>query len=495
VPFERLGKVRESLTVTSEQYKMHVVRYLEARGYYVKASSDVEGTFADTILTRKGDNRDYWLEAKATTVSLNDSDFLEQLAKYMSAYLSRGKENRFKMIIACLQTINLPFFKSIYEQFDSQAISEILKKMLALSDPTTRKTIEQASFEDIKSFFENTDVKEVDLQFLLSAEEKVKPTPPSKPTLSEVEYAAKVTEEFGDVVPLKSEDKMFLNIFKLEIPSRIHIAKTTYRSSTDIFAEKPDIAFPSFDLDLSGRICSFNDFTKENPLYDFISPNSVESIDLKTFVTNSDTQNIVIKILNRWIKAKCRKLGLFFDDRTKAYYYPKTDNEEGLVNAKWKAPVKESNRELTKPMKKGETTNFWVHRSAVISAKLFWDKYFIQIKPRFLFSPDGSNLYESVKADKLDRNFRKSRFSHNLNQFYDVLFWYRHVFPETENLGNANIDICLGFNPKEIIRVLDQINVVGECKPNTEVDEDIDAMEKLEADTTDLETLDPYFGE
>jgi hypothetical protein len=494
MPFERLGKVRESLTINTELYMKHIIRYLEARGYYVKASSDVEGTFADTILTRKGDTRDYWLEVKATTVSLGDSDFLEQLAKYLAAYLSRTKENRFKMIIACYLTINSAFFKTVFDQFDPEAIRALIAKMLVLSDEVTRKTIEQASFEDIKSFFEDTDVKQVDLPFLLQAEEKLKPTPPARPALSEVDYASKITEQFGDVLPLKSEDKIFLNIFALEVPSKINIARTTYHSSDDIFVEKPDVSFPAFDLD-NGRICCFNELIKENPLYDFVVPESVESIDLKTFVTNHETQNTVIKILNRWIKAKCRKMGLIFDNRTKAYYYSKTDKEDGLVSAKWKAPAKESTRELTRPMKKREKINFWVHRSAIISAKTFWGEYFIQIKPRFLFSPDGNTLYESDKADKLDRNFRKSKFSHNLNQFYDVLFWYRHVFPETQNLGNENIGTCLGFSPKETIRILDQVSLVGECKPNTEADEDAEALERIEVDTSDLETLDAYAGE
>jgi hypothetical protein len=262
MPFERLGKVRESLTINSELYKKHVIRYLEARGYYVKASSDVEGTFADAILTRKGDTREYWLEVKATTISLNDSDFLEQLAKYLAYYLSRTKENRFRMIIACYQTINAPVFRSVYDQFDPEAISILIAKMIALTDPVTRKIIEQASFVDIQGFFENTDVKDVDLKFLLQAEEKIKPTPPAKPTLSEVEYASKVTEQFGDVLPLKEEDKMFLNIFKLEVPSKINVARTSYRSSADLFIEKPAVIFPAFDLD-NGRLCSFSELTRK----------------------------------------------------------------------------------------------------------------------------------------------------------------------------------------------------------------------------------------
>lgn len=494
MPFERLGKVREALTVNTELYKKHLLRYFEARGYYVKASSDVEGTFADVILTRKGDAREYWLEVKAETVSLNDSEFLEQLGKYLAAYLSRTKDNRFKMIIACYLTVNSAFFKTVFDQFDSEAIKGLITKMLALSDESTRSTIKKANFEEVKSFFEETDVKQVDMPFLLQAEEKVKPTAPAKPMLSEAEYASKVTQQFGDVLPLKGEDKIFLNIFKLEVPSKISIARTTYQLSEAIFLEKPDVSFPAFDL-YNGRICCFADMSKDNPLFDFIIPDSVEQVDLNSFATDRETQNTIIKILNRWVKAKCRKLGLIFDNRTKAYYYTKSEKEEGLITAKWKAPAKESTRELTRPMKKGDKVNFWVHRSAVISAKNFWGEYFIQIRPRFLFSPDGTNLYDGNKADKLDRKFRKSKFSHNLNQFYDVLFWYRHVFPETENLGNENIGTCLGFSPKETIRLLDQISVIGECKPNTEAEEDLESLERIDADLADIETLDAYFGD
>jgi hypothetical protein len=412
------------------------------------------------------------LEVKATSVSLGDADFLRQLAKYMAEYLSRTPENRFKMMLACYHLVNAPLFKRVYDQLEPEAINEIVAKMLELSDPATRTVIEHSSSKDIKKFFEDTTVKEADLKYLLLAQEKIKPTPPTQPSLSEAEYASKVMAEFGDVPPLASPDKIFLNLFSLDIPSRIHFAKTSYRTVNGIFAEKPNTPFPAFDLD-NGQICSFNEYVKENPLSSFIVPHSAVSIDLEKFVESANNENTVIKILNRWIRSRCKKMGLVFDERTKAYYYPRDANGEGLVAAKWKALTKESTRELTKPMKDGGKTNFWVHRSAIISAQKFWGKYYVRIKPRFLFSPDGMNLYDGPKSDKLDRKFRKSKYSHNLNQFYDVLFWYRHVFPETENLGIANLDVCLGFAPKQSIRVIEQINVESECKPNIEVSEDV----------------------
>jgi len=495
MPLERLGKLRESLTVSSELYKKHILRYLEGREYYtVKASSDVEATLADAILSRRDEKREYWLEVKETSVSLGDADFLRQMAKYLAEYLSRTPENRFKMILACCQLVNAPLFKRVYDQLEPEAINEIVTKMLKLSDLATRTVIEHSSSKDINEFFEDTTVKETDLRYLLFVQEKIKPTPPTNPTLPEAEYASKVMAEFGDVSPLKSPDRMFLNIFKLEIPSKIHVAETTYRASNEIFAEKPNATFPAFDLG-NGQVCSFDAFVEENPLSSFIVSDSVVSINLEKFVEHENNESIVIKILNRWIKNRCRRMGLVFDERTNAHYYPRDANGDGLVTVKWKAPTKESTRELTKPMKNGGKTHFWVHRSAVISAQKFWGKYYVRIKPRFLFSSDGMSLYDGPKSDKLDRKFRKSKYSHNLNQFYDVLFWYRHVFPETQNLGIANLDVCLGFNPKKSIRVLEQINVESECKPNIEAVEDLEELEKIESESSEGQTLDAYIGE
>lgn len=76
-----------------------------------------------------------------------------------------------------------------------------------------------------------------------------------------------------------------------------------------------------------------------------------------------------------------------------------------------------------------------------------------------------------------------------------MLFWYRHVFPETENLNSARIDLCLGFNVSQSLRILNQVTVEAECKPNIESIEDLEALEKIDADLSNLETLDPYFGE
>lgn len=132
-------------------------------------------------------------------------------------------------------------------------------------------------------------------------------------------------------------------------------------------------------------------------------------------------------------------------------------------------------------MKKEETIRYWVHRASTIAAKKLWGKFYIQIRPRFLFSPDGLNLFDGEKIDRLDRSFRKSIYSRNMNQLYDVLFWFKYIFPEADTQGNLILDEYLGKPIEHMIRIKDQIYVTGEVKPNIEILEDIDKLEKIEA--------------
>lgn len=494
MPLWRMGKLRESLTVSSEIYKKQVLNYLTGRHYYLKAGSDVEATFADSILTRKGETHEYWLEVKETEVSLGDSSFLSQLARYLAEYLSRTPDNRFRIILACYKIVNSSLFEKVYNRLEPEAINTLVEKMLEVTEPNVRTILTNAVSEDIKRFFEDTTVIEAGLKDLEIAQEKIKPTPPTKPSLPEAEYATKIMAEFGDISPLKGHDKIYLNLFRLDVPGKIHVGETLYRRADDIFAEMPGVSFPIFDLKDS-QICSFDEYNEGNPLSSFVVPDSATSIDLATFIENGDNEHIVKKILNRWIKRKCRKVNLVFDLRTKTYYYPRNDEGDGCVTAKWKPRSKHSIRELTKPMENEGRINFWVHRGAVISAKTFWGGYYVQIRPRFLFSSDGMNLFEGGKADKLDRNFRKSIYGRNLNRMYDVLFWYRHVFPETENLGIASLDACLGFNTKQSIRVLEQVNVESEWKPNIDIAEEVEEFDKIESITSQIKKLEDYMGE
>lgn len=491
MPIWHIGKRREALTGNSEVYKKQIIHFLEKRGFYLKASSDVEATFADCILTRKGENREYWLEAKATMISLGDGSFLSQLGKYLAEYVSRTPKNRFKLIIACYRLSNLGLFKRVFDEFEAPTVKDMLESIVKAVEANEKAILNGANLTDIKQFLEDTTVIEANPAELQTAETKISPIPPVTPSFSDAEYATEVLKKFGDVEPLKDSDWAFLNLFQLSIPSKLCMGKTPYPSAKSIFDEKPNAPFPAFHLE-NGQIYSFDEMNKNTLLCDFVDLDSCTFTDLEDFVKNESSRHIITLILNRWIKIKCKLKRLKFDSETHSYYHPKKPNDDSPISVGWTPRFKYSVRELTKPMMINGKVNYWVHRAAEIHARRFWDDYYVQIRPRFLFSPDGTYLFEGWRRDELDRAFRKSIYNRNLNRLYDVLFWYRYVFPEANKRGNLGIESFLKDKREEPIKILEQVRVKTDYKPNIEIEEEVEQFDKIELTNVKPKTLDDF---
>lgn len=479
MPIWHIGKRREALAGNSEVYKKTIVRYLEKRGYYIKVSSDVEATFPDCVLTRKAELKEYWLEAKATTVSLGESAFLSQLGKYLAEYLIRTPANRFRMMLACYNIKNPTFFGQIFEKFDSEALTQIVSKIVEASELKVAGIIGEANPEDIKKFFEDAIVVVANPFELQMAEEKIAPSVPTTPTLSDAEYASMVLNRFGNIEPLETSDFIRLNLFRLRIPKKLFISESPYPRPKSMFDEMPNVPFPAFHLE-KGKLFSFCEMTKDTLLGKFADLNSVTTVDVGEFDKDENNRRIVIRILNNWIKNKCRRFGLQFDKRTQSYFFPKKVEDDSPITVIWRPKSRRSRRELTKPMLTNDEINFWVHRAAEIFARKFWGEYYIQIRPRWIFSLDGKNLLEGTKVDRLDRAFRKSIYNRNLNQLYDALFWYRYIFSETNVFGDRRLDEIPRAKGKQLVRVLEQVRVESSRKPNVEVEEEVERFDKIE---------------
>jgi hypothetical protein len=493
VPIWQIGKRREALTGNSEIYKKHIVHFLEKRQYYLKASSDVEATFADCILSRKDEVREYWLEAKATKISLGDSSFLSQLGKYLAEYVIRTPSNRFKMILACYNIRNLRLFEQVFQKFESEAIEKTVSNIVEVSQPNVRAIIAKANSEDIRKFFEETTVIVANPAELQIAEEKIAPPVPTAPTLSDAEYAAEILSGFGDIEPLKGPDVTCLNLFELSTPEKLYIGETPYRTPKSIYREKPNVSFPSFRLE-SGKLYSFSEMNQDTLLGKFVDLNSVVAVDVKEFDKDENSQRIIVRILNKWIRNECRDMGLQPNKRTRSYFFPKKSNDDNPVTVVWIPKSRRSKRELTKPMMTNGRINYWVHRAAVIRARKFWGNYYVQIRPRWLFSSEGIYPFEGPRADRLDRAFRKSIYNRNLSQLYDALFWYRYIFSETDVLGNLRLDNLTKTGREQLIKVTEQVKVKSDRKPNVEFEEDIEKLDIIESQQVSffVKTLDEF---
>jgi len=478
MPIRRLRGKREALTINSEIYKKKIIQYLEARGYFVIASSDIESIFPDIIFQHQFENIENWLEVKATSISLGDSEFVKQLSIYLREYLKRTPQNRFKFWLSAYKLIP-DLFEEIFEKFHENKIRELIQKMISISDEDTSSVIQKADYGEIKQFFETSQIIEGEPEDITISKIKISPEPPEIPQFDDVQYASKIMNNYDDIEPVIEEHTGYTNLFPLVLPSHLFVSTTPFSNPQDIFDLNPQVRFPPFRLE-NKVIYTFEDI--ENSIFrQYVNIHTIKKENLKAWIDqDKNNENILIYILNRWIDNTHREEGMWYDKRTKTYYYPKPKGRIRSLSKTWITPkgIKKP-RVVTNPYKKDAIINFWTHRSVQVKAIKKWGNFYLCIRSRWLFSEDGYDILEGDKADKLDRFFRKSIFNRNKNKLYDTLFWYDVLFKHTLKKSPKKLKTFLSTYKKSEIQVLDCIEYKLYRKPNTEIDE-VEDIENLE---------------
>ena len=469
MPILRLRGKREALTINHEKYKEKIVEYLEARGYFVVASAETESIFADVIFKHQFESIENWLEIKATSVSLGDSYFIIQLAKYLSEYLKRTSQNRFNFWLASYKLVS-DSFEKIFDNFEEDSIKELIQDMISKSDEDISNIIKKAKDKEIKQFFETSQIIEGDPRAIDISRAKIIPDPPEKPQFDDVKYASEIMNNYGDIEPLIEEHSGYVNLFPLILPKRINLATTPYSNYADIYNSNPQVRFPPFRLEHK-RIFTFEDL-ENSILREYVNIQTIETKDLDNWLEeDKDNEFILIGILNRWIGNICRNERMRYNNRTHSYFYPKPRGRIRPLSKTWISPngIKRP-RVVTNPYKKNKILNFWTHRSVRIRTTNKWGKFHLIIRPRWLFSENGLDIFEGEKADKLDRLFRKNMYNRNKNALYDTLFWYDILFKHTTKETPNKLKTFLTLDKTPKIEVLNCLEFKLLRKPNSEID-------------------------
>lgn len=478
---------------SAELYKKTVIKYLESRGYYVEMDSFVEGILADCILSRKGEEREYWLETKATTISLFDSKFASELGKYLAEYLIRSPKNRFRMILAVHKYRKRTIFESIYDELDEGNIKKLRDFIIDAVDEKVKGIIRQSEFGDIRQFFEETKVFCANLQGLQERTEQIRPKPPAKPKLIDAEYAAEVLDRYRNNQPLDEDDNLLSNLFALKVPDDIYVAPTEFSSAEEIHKKNPEVIFPIYRL-VSRKIYTFHPFSAKSILGKIWKVKSVKKVRLKEWDTTRDTANIVLFLVYRWIDEFCREKDLSYNERAESYFFSDIRTRKFAKKIPWKKGGRTFRRRVIIPYTREDgSISFYMHRAIQIVARSLWGKYFVQLIPKRVYSEDCYTPYPGDISDKIDRAFRKSRFTRNRNQLNDVLFWYWHLFlgasmPIESYLKSETIRDYL-----KAFEVIDQISTLSKVKPNIPEREEVAEEGIEEIDTAQI--LDIFLGE
>jgi len=466
--------------MNSELYKGKIIEYLEARDYFIVATSDVESIFADIKFRHRFESIENWMEVKDTKVSLNESKFIKQLAEYLEKYLNLSEESRFRFWLAATEIISNTF-KPVFDDLDGKAIKSLTERMISVSDVKTADTLNDADFEDIKKFYETSTIVVGDPRDFLKSKEKIIPEAPLKPDFDDVEYANEILNNFSEDRLVDQEHLGFVNLFPVKYPDYIYIATSPYKNPMKIYSSNPLVKFPIFHLE-NKKLYTFDNLN-DSILRKYVNIHTIDKVKTRDWFKKNDVNiNIIQEITRRYIKYLCKNKNMRYEKRTGVYHYSKPKGYPRELKIEWVTPKNINiTRTITKPyFKKDDTLNFWSHKSVRIVPILYIDNYYLRIFPRWIFSEDGFNILEGVKADKLDRYFRKSIYNRNKNKLYDLLFWYYHLFRHTTKDTPDTLTRFFDTN-KYRIEILNCVNLKLYKRPDVEVDE-IDEEEDIEPD-------------
>lgn len=477
MPIFRLRGRREALPYNSKMYKNKIIEYLESRGYFVIATSEEESIFSDVIFQHKYQSIENWLEVKATSVSLNNADFIKQLSDYLVEYLKLTRNNRFKFWLAAFKLISDPF-KKVFDELDETAIRDLIQKMVLVADEKKSEIIKNAAFIDIKQFFETSTIIEGYPEDISRTKEKISPEAPTTPKFDDVEYASEIMKNYGDIEPLIEEHTGFVNLFPIVLPEKISWATTPFSNHIEIYKIKPQMKFPVFRLE-NKILYTFEDL-ENSLLRQYVNIHTIVTKKVDIWLEeNKKNENIIVNILNKWIGNCCREM-MWYDKRTGTYYFPRPKGWVRPLSKTWVSPkgVK-STRIVTKPYRTENRINFWAHRSVQVRAFKKWGDYSLYIRPRWSFSEDGYDILLGDKADRLDRLFRNPLYNRNKNALYDLLFWYDILFKHTTKDASKRLETFTLLDSSPNIEVLKCIEFKLYRKPNSEIEDEqeVDAFD------------------
>lgn len=334
----------------------------------------------------------------------------------------------------------------------------------------TQTPLFEAKFSGIYALSEIAIIEE-DLGDVDRTKEKIFPEAPITPQFDNVEYAAIIVDNFDNIEPVIEEHSGYVNLFPIVLPENVSIATTPFTDHLDIYKTSPQVRFPAFLLK-NKVLFTFEDLEK-SILRKYVNIHTIETKKIEFWIReDKKNENILTIILNKWIDNCCRNDGMWYNKRTRTYFFPRPRGKARPLLKTWVSPknVKRP-RTVTKPYIKDRIINFWAHRSVQIRALNKWGGYNLYIRPRWLFSEDGLKILEGEKADKLDRSFRKSIYNRNKNLLYDTLFWYDILFKHTTKDTPERLDkfTLLGIPPD--IEVLNCIEFKLYRKPNSEIEE------------------------
>lgn len=204
-----------------------------------------------------------------------------------------------------------------------------------------------------------------------------------------------------------------------KVPSKAVIKDEIRIAQEKTGVERPSV--PAFRL-LENKIVTFHDLEDpDGPFDTIIEDQSVEEHRTDDWVIKEDDRRIVISLLNMAVNRHLIRNGLVSDqERPGRFFFPPKDGGKNVVE--WMPFKRRIKREVAGPRfdEEGKVT-FWKHLSAYIKLVFIGKGFYLQIKPTYVFTEDGSIIKRGPSLTRLINRWTNPE--RNIHVMYHIRFW------------------------------------------------------------------------
>ena len=434
-----IGKTRESLNWSSENYKEAIREYLDTEGYSQISDSFIEGDLSDMVFINPSLSvgEKTLVESKATSISSADEKLALEVVKYLVEWLKLDPQERFKFFIFTKSVTKKVEFKKHYGsdcgKKSVQSLISIAKEKL---DESSQEIIETADFKDVFNFFRKIEIWEATYEVLKAAAASKR----KYSKLSLEGYAKNlITEVTRRAQPIQKKTTLISNLVELTPPTVYYGLRLKFSDSKSIYRHYNEMGkqIPPFLLGKDDLIYTFHDLKTENPFSDTAKGEPIE-IELD----EAENRQFIVWLINQHLRRLFYLKGIRRAPDSNIFFFEPLKDESGELEKRVCINQHGKEKEVTIPYYKGEegqekTLNFVFHHAIEASAKMYWDRWFLELRPRKEYSSDGIHLYEGDTKSAIDNKFRNPIFNRSSNRLSSIRFW-RYYLLESEFDGAEN---------------------------------------------------------
>jgi transcriptional regulator with XRE-family HTH domain len=283
-------------------------------------------------------------------------------------------------------------------------------------------------------------------------------------------------------------------------PSKSRIKQVIRAAQESEGIEQERRFMPAFRM-YEERIVTFHDLEEpEGALAPVIDENTVEVVDMATFVRDEELRKLVVSLINMSIARHLGRAGLVIDEEKRGrFFFPDRDGEARTIT--WTPRKNKALRTVAKPVVKDDRVLFWRNLGAYVQVIFLANKFYIQVLPTWVITNDGHTA--ATGPDIGRKVIRWTGPERNMQVLFHIRFWTSilrggRVGPIAIRAGDqflevatspAHIQLPFGIDrdQRDLMRLLD------EEAPVIAADEEERAETVLDAsldDEVELEELD-----